>query len=445
MPKVNTSIGSIFKLAIPIYIGMLSNTLVGVVDTGFMGRVGVLPQSAVGYGSLFYMVYYLMGFGFVLGAQIIIARRMGEGKLRRVGPIFINTAFVMLIYAALIILLVLLGIQTFFSLILNSEIIANQTATYLHIRTAGMPFSALNLCFMAFFVGTAGSRPIGISSIVSAMVNVVLDYMLIYGWGSIKPMGLEGAAWASAISDLSGTLVFIGYAILNQSFSSFHLKDGFYIRIQIIRQLFSVSTPLILQNFFSIFSWFLFFTFIEKTGERNFGISVILRSIYSMFMISAFALGSATNSMVSNLIGQGRQYEIGALVKRIIRISFFFIATISLPIWFFPETLFSIFTSDPSMAHEAVHALYVIGVAMLILSISNIYFQAVSGTGNTMVNLKIEAFCIGLYLLYTAATTQFLNVSLAVIWVAEAIYMISFGFLARRYMLSKRWMSKHLE
>lgn len=445
MHKLDTSTGNIFKLALPIYGGMLANTLVGIIDTGFMGRVGLIPQSAVGYGALFYLVFYLIGFGFVLGSQIIIARRVGEGALRRVGLIFTNTVIVMLFYVAILAILILFGTRLFFSVMLNSDVIAQQTSSYLQIRAVGLPCMALNLCFMAFYVGTARSKAIGISSILSGVVNVVLDFFLIYGYGKIEAMGLQGAAWASAISDMSGTLIFILYARLFHSFAPFRLKQGMAIRLSVIKQIFKVSTPLILQNFLSIFSWFLFFTLIEKTGERNFGISVILRSIYSLFMISAFALGSATNSMVSNLIGQGRHYEIGTLLKRITRISFLFIAVSTLPVWLIPETLFMLFTHDAGIAKDAVDSMYVIGIAMFILSVSNIYFQAVSGTGNTNISLRIEAVCIVLYLLYSACTTMLMDVPLSAIWIAEVLYMASFGLLAKRYMDSGKWKNKRIE
>lgn len=444
MDKLNTSASGILRLAFPIYGGLLANTLVGIVDTAFLGRVGLLEQGAAGYGSLFYLVFYLIGFGFVLGPQIIIARRVGEGANRRVGHIFFNAVWVMMLYSAVLVFALWLLADKFFQQMLNSQQIAGLTTRYLEIRTLGIPATMLNLCFMAFFVGTGRSSAIGIASVGSGLVNVVLDYFLIFGIGSLPPMGMEGAAWASAFSDISGSLIYLTLAWIKNSFSPYALWQGIPLRWAMLRQLFQVSTPLILQNFISIAAWFLFFTMIEKTGERNFGVSIIIRSIYSVFMISAIALGSATNSMVSNLIGQGRSYEIPSFLRRVMRLSFSGMLILSLPLWLYPRYMAGFFTDDAALMDLSVPSQWVVVIALYFFSISNIYFQAVSGTGNTRVSLMIEVACIILYLLYTYVTAIILQSPLHYIWGAEVLYMLSFGILAYLYILSGRWTEKRL-
>ncbi len=444
MEKLNTSVSGIIKLAFPIYGGLLANTLVGIVDTAFLGRVGLLEQGAAGYGSLFYLVFYLIGFGFVLGPQIIIARRIGEGAYRRVGHIFSNAVWVMMIYSVLLVAAWWLLADEFFFQILNSDQIARLTSRYLKIRSLGVPATMLNLCFMAFFVGTGRSFAIGVASLGSGLVNVVLDYLFIFGMGSLQPMGMEGAAWASALSDISGSFIYLTFAWGKKSFSPYALSQGIPLRWAMLRQLFQISTPLILQNFISITAWFLFFTMIEKTGELNFGVSIIIRSIYSVFMISAIALGSATNSMVSNLIGQGRNYEIPSFLRRVANLSFTAMLVLSLPLWLYPRYMAGFFTNDLLLMELSVPSQRVVVLALYFFSVSNIYFQAVSGTGNTRVTLIIEVFCIILYLLYTYITAIRLASPLHFIWGAEVLYMLSFGILAYLYILSGRWIEKRL-
>lgn len=444
MEKLNTSLSGVITLALPIYGGLLANTLVGIIDTAFLGRVGLLEQSAAGYGSLFYLVFYLIGFGFVLGPQIIIARRVGEGAYRRVGHIFFNTVWVMLFYSALLVVALWLLADLFFEQMLNSEQIAGYTSRYLKIRTLGIPATMINLCFMAFFVGTGRSFAIGVASVGSGLVNVVLDYLLIFGIGALPSMGMDGAAWASAFSDIFGFLFFILVAWVKKSFSTFALRLGIPLRWATLGQIFQVSTPLIFQNFFSIAAWFLFFTMIEKTGELNFGVSIIIRSIYSVFMISAIALGSATNSIVSNLMGQGRSYEIPSFLRRVTILSLTVMLVLSLPLWLYPRSLTRFFTDDISLIEHSVASLMVVAVALYFFSISYVYFQAVSGTGNTQVSLIIEVFCIILYLSFTYITAIRLYSSLHFIWGAEVLYMLSFGILSYLYILSGGWKEKRV-
>ena len=72
-----------------------------------------------------------------------------------------------------------------------------------------------------------------------------------------------------------------------------------------------------LQSFLSLSSWFIFFIIIEKLGERELAISHIIRSIYMVLMIPLFGFSSATNTLVSNLIGQGRSGQVLMLIKKV--------------------------------------------------------------------------------------------------------------------------------
>jgi putative MATE family efflux protein len=434
----------ILTLAIPIYIGLLSNTLVGIVDTAFLGRTGIDEQSAAGYGSLFYLIFYLIGYGFVLGPQIIIARRVGESAFSSVGKIFTHSLWIMIIYSLILILFIHTGAQFLFYEILHSSSLALGTTSYLSIRSAGIIFTMLNLCFMAFFVGTGNSKAIGVSSIIAALVNVVLDYLLIFGYGNIEAMGLEGAAWASAISDFSGTLVYVIWVYINRSFKPFAIKLRFTLQKNITNELFQISIPLIFQNFLSITAWFIFFTFIEKTGKENFGISIIIRSIYSVFMISAISLGSASNSLVSNLIGQHRSDDVLQTLYKVSRIGIIAMIMLTIPLWVFPEYMFMLFTNDESIITQSLGSLRVIIFALYFFSVSNVFFQSVSGTGNTKISLWIEGGCIFLYLLYAYYFSIFNYQGLPVIWGAEVLYMSSFGTVAFIYMHTGKWKNKKI-
>ncbi len=75
-----------------------------------------------------------------------------------------------------------------------------------------------------------------------------------------------------------------------------------------------------MQNFFSMASWLAFFLFIEKLGESALAVSNIIRSFYVILMIPMWGFGSATNTLVSNLIGRGKQAEVMSLVMKVVRL-----------------------------------------------------------------------------------------------------------------------------
>jgi len=433
----------IFALALPIYGGLLAGTVVGMIDTAFLGRVSLAQQSAAGYGALFYLVFFVAGMGFTLGTQILIARRIGEGNSAGAGPIFWNGLLCMLGYATLVYIFFNTSVDSFFHGVTRSEEISALTADYLRIRSFGVYGTMINLSFTAYYVGKGRSLAISLSAIASALVNVIAGYAMIFGYLGSGPMGIKGAAIANAVSDLSGTAVFILFTLFQKDLRIMGMFS-FFPSLQRLREILNIAVPLILQNMISILAWFLFFTIIENTGKENFGISIIVRSVYSIFMMAPMALGSATNSMVSNLIGQQRQNEVLALVRKTGKFSLMFMLITLVPLILVPRTVFLLFSTDSFLAEKAVPVMYTTVAALAAFSVSNVIFQSVSGTGQTRTALLIETGSIALYILYTFLASQWFPDRLPVIWVAEVLYMVFFGTIAYRYMRSGNWKKKKI-
>ena len=79
---------NILQISYPIFLGLLAQNVINVTDTAFLGHVGEVELGASAIGAVFYMMIFMMGFGFSVGAQIIIARRNGEGNYRDIGNVF---------------------------------------------------------------------------------------------------------------------------------------------------------------------------------------------------------------------------------------------------------------------------------------------------------------------------------------------------------------------
>jgi multidrug resistance protein, MATE family len=432
---------SLIKLALPLYLGMLANTIVGLVDTAILGRVSETAQSAGGYGALFYTVVFVGAYGFSLALQIRMARRIGEKKRWIVGALFRSAFLSMLLAAIVLSVLSWFGAVSLFNGLLKVEEIANLSADYFRIRGLGLPFTLANLCFMALFIASGKSLPIGISNGIAGVVNVSLDFLLVFGVGELIPaMGIQGAAIASAMADFSGFIVYV-IAFFRILYRGPYFSVKAPIRLSYLAETFKVALPLIVQNLLSMVSWFLFFTFIEKTGEQNFHISIVVRSVYSLFMMAGFALGSVSNAQVSTLLGAESPGEIPRLLKRtgFIALSLTFVS--GLFILLFRSSLLGLFNPNPELAQLAGPTLTVLFVALNLFAVSHVLFNAVSGTGNTWRALRIESACIVLYLAYTIWMCFFVQgVDLAVIWLAEILYMVCIGLASFQFI--RRFLSK---
>lgn len=444
MTNLKGNYRDIIKLSLPIYLGMLSNSIVGIIDTAFLGHVGLAEQSAGGYGTLLYLVLYVVGYGFSLGPQIIIARRMGEGKPHRVGALFRHSLLCLLIYGAFTGIGMVTLFKPFIIEITASETIGQLTAEYMQWRSFGVIGTMVNLAFMSYYIGTGRSFAITVASLVSGAVNVILDQWLIFGQAGFPEMGVAGASIASSIAELSGTVVYLLHSLLSPKSKIYRIYQRSPIMRNRIREIFRLALPLMLQNFISMGAWFIFFTILEKTGEQNFGISIIIRNIYSFFMIAAIAMGSATNSMVSNFLGQNRHHEVYQLLGRIILIILPFMALSASSMLIFRDLIFGIFTPDIWLASLAEPPLIMVYFAAVLFSISTILFNAVSGTGLIKVTFLIECITILLYLVYTYIISITLGGSLMAIWTSEIFYMCCLGIFSFLYLSTGNWKNTKL-
>src|SRR5690606_3843653 len=275
--------------------------------------------------------------------------------------------------------------------------IADQVINFLLIRIWGLPVLYLYVMRNALLVGTNQSRFLVWGTLAEAVTNIVLDYGLIYGKLGLPEIGFNGAAYASIIAEATGLLVI--YAIIHGK--GLHRRFAFFEDIRLdwnVNKLILVkSSPLIAQYAVSIVTWEYFYILIEHHGERALAISNTMRNIFGLFGIFSWAFASATNTMVSNVIGQGRQEEVLPLIRRVVRVSFSFSLMLFLALVTKPEWFLSFYGQGDDFIADGIPVIYVVSIALLLMSFGTIWLNAVTGTGNTTVNLMIELITIVIY------------------------------------------------
>ena len=143
----------IWLIAYPILISLLMEQLIGMTDTAFLGRVGEVELGASAIAGVFYMVIFMVAFGFSIGAQILIARRNGERQYKEIGDLFYQGIYFQVGMAAVMFLLSYCFSPIILKRIVASEHIYEAATSYLHWRVFGAFFSFSAVMFRAFFLG----------------------------------------------------------------------------------------------------------------------------------------------------------------------------------------------------------------------------------------------------------------------------------------------------
>jgi len=440
--RLDTGYRQILKMALPISLAMLVPQINFITNNIFLGGLGERELASAGITGVFYLIFAVIGNGLNNGLQSLIARRAGQNLPKEIGRLFYNGVWVALGIAALGIAVTYLFAPMVLRATIHDTNTADQVINFLLIRIWGLPFLYLYVMRNALLVGTNQTKFLVWGTLSEAAVNIVLDYGLIYGHFGLPKIGFNGAAYASIIAEATGLLVIyivIHFKGIHKTFSFF---DQTKIDFPITKLILIQSAPLIVQYGISIMSWEYFYILIEHHGARALAISNTMRNIFGLFGIFCWAFASTTNTMVSNIIGQGRTEEVIPLIGRIVKLSLSISAVTFVVLNLMPELFLSFYGQGDEFINEAIPVVRIVSLALMMMSIGTIWLNAVTGTGNSQVNLLIEFITIVIYSVYVYVVLEYWNMPITWGWASEWVYWISMFSMAFFYIRSGRWKGK---
>jgi len=429
-------------MAGPIALALFVPQINFIVNNIFLGGLGRHALAAAGITGIYYLVFAVIGNGLNNGLQALIARRAGQNLHQEIGKLFFNGVWVALSISAVGIIITYSVGPAILRWSLHDASIADQVITFLNIRIWGLPFLYLYIMRNALLVGTNQTKFLVWGALSEALMNIFMDYSLIYGHFGMPRLGFNGAAYASIIAEFTGLIVIwivIHFKGIHQKFSLFAQKsiDGPTVKLILVQ-----SSPLIAQYAISIISWEFFYILVEHHGEMALAVSNSMRVIFGLFGTFSWAFASTCSAMVSNIIGQKRHDEVLPLIRKIslISLSISFVLFILLNGW--PQLFVSFYGQGDDFINYAIPSIRVVSVALLMMSFATVWLNGVTGTGNTVVNLTIESITIVIYSIYVYVVLETMALPITWGWGSEWVYWISMFSMAFFYLKSGRWKNK---
>lgn len=450
--QLSTSYKQILAISAPIMLGSAAQNVIALADSVFLyfydevHHMGNGEFASIGFVSIFYLVIAAIGYGFSKGGQIIIARKMGQNKPQKAGLAFYSMFYFELALAIGMFLFMQFGCYYFFSLFVNSDLIFEQSLEYLSTRSWGVFFSYTGVAFIALYTGIARTSFIIIDTFILAIVNIILNYCLIFGEFGFPEMGIAGAGLASTIAEIVAFVAFMIYIYFDKEAKRLELFKLPELDISLIKKQMKLSTPIVAQSIVGLGSWFIFFSIVENLGERQLAISNLVRIVYLILSIPCWGFASGTNTLVSNFIGAKKRQAVVPIIWKIAKICLVWTLIISLPVVLFPETtLYPILGSnDMSLITESRPVLWVLLVILILFSVGGVLFNGLAGTGATFFGLKLQIACAVLYLIYIYIVVEFTNGGLLWAWTAEILYWVVLIMVTAWYLRSKKWWNMSL-
>lgn len=393
---------------------------------------------------MLYICVYTIAFGFSVGSQILIARRNGEGNYRAVGPVMWQGTAFSFGMAVCLLILMYFSAAPLIRLLITSDSIYGATYEFFTWRIWGFLFAFVNVMFRGLYIGITRTKVLTMNAVVMALVNVILDYALVFGELGLPEMGVRGAALASVIAEASSLLFFLLYTYYKVDLKKYGLNRFGQFDLSMVLRILRISCFTMVQYFLAMAIWFVFFMALERLGQRQLAVANIVRSVYVVLLIPVQALSTTANTLVSNLIGAGGSSGVVTLLHKISRMSFLIMVVCVGLCVAFPGSILSVYTNEEALLVESVSALYVVCGAMLIASLANVYFNGISGTGNTQAALVLEVFVQVFYALYIIVVGMVIQAPVDVCFTTEVIYYVLMLGSSLIYLKKAKWQNKKI-
>jgi MATE family multidrug resistance protein len=442
--QLSISYKSILKIAIPISGALLIPQLNFITNNIFIGGLGEQELAIAGITGVYYLIFAVMGYGLNNGLQALISRRAGQNEVKEIGVLFNNGLIIALAIASIGILFTYTIAPYILSFAMHSSSNVELSMNFLKIRIWGLPFLFMFQMRNGLLIGINRSKLIIHGTIIETFVNIFLDYSLIYGKFGMPALGFNGAAIASVIAEVVGMLVVYFVIRRKQIHQEFSIQSKWNFINSKSRLIIVQSSPLILQHVLSIVSWYFFYLLIEHHGNMDLAISNVMRNIFGLFGCITWAFAATSNTMVSNIIGQNFQDRVWELIAKISKLSVGFALLVALFLNIFPEYFLYLFNQSPEFIKEAIPVVRVVSVALILMAFSTVFLNAVTGTGNTKINLKIEIVAITLYCIYVYTILEKLHLPILYGWLSEWIYWTSIFIPCFIYLKSGKWRDKKI-
>ncbi|NBI29641.1 MATE family efflux transporter [Chengkuizengella marina] len=417
-PQSNSQIIKfILVLALPAVIENFFQTILGFVDTLFVSKLGLIEVSAVGVTNAILAIYFAVFMALGVATNVFVAKNIGAGKKDKASQIG-QQAIILSIFAGVLFgLISLFFAEPLLKLMgVDKDVLAHATT---YFRIVAIPSILISLMFVLSSIlrGTGDTKTPMKVSIMANLLNILLDYILIFGFFFIPSFGLAGAAWATVLSRLIGVIGLSMYMFKSKSIQI--LKENWKIDKQSQLNLMRLGTPAAGERLVMRVGQVLYFGMIVAIGTNTFAAHQIAGNIEIFSYMIGYGFATAATTLVGQKLGENdyegaKKYANMSMILGIIFMSIFGILLFFLGNW-----VASFFTSDLVVMKQIALALKIDAFIQPVLAIVLILTGIYQGGENTKFPMYITA--IGIWLIRTIGV-YFLGIYLgwgiAGIWIA---------------------------
>lgn len=444
--KDNASLGRTIRrivvLGIPLMTGRFSHYLMSLADTAMVGRLGIDYLATMAIAGLFTWMTFTFVWPIHTGVQAITSRRVGRiqaGESLVLEEVLTN-GVVAGVLASVVAIAVSFTVVPLLRFLNVEERLITHAVEYVSIIRLFLPVFGFIQGVVGFLGGVRRVKEVMVVTVGTNILNVLLNYVFIFGKFGLPPMGIKGAALGTLLAEVVGgiylliKLIQLGYLRNIGILKS--IKDGG----RLMRDVFTQSIPISVQNVVAIGVFLTYETFVGRLGVPALAATHVVFSLYRLnkTIVGGFAQSSAI--LVGNSLGEGDVRRANLVIVGCEIISGMIGIIIMLTVIIFPGPIVSLFTKDVDAMSIGIRAMQffapfffieVLGYSFEMIFTANGWpkFVLISEFVTNMVFI-IGATMISLFLLGKGLTW---------VWASFGLYQIFHAVILFGGYLSKAW------
>ncbi|MGD8777760.1 MAG: MATE family efflux transporter [Ignavibacteria bacterium] len=420
----------ILRIALPAIAGLSTQMLVSLVDTAMVGRLEEAEASlaAMGLGVLATWAFIAFFSSFATGTHVLTARRFGEKNYTRCGEVLNTSLIISLVTGIVVGAFISYTSYDFAKLISVDDKVAFFAGDYLHYRFMGLPFFLMTVSYRGFFFGIGKTKIFMYSGIMANVLNMVFNYIFIYGMFGIEGMGLAGAGLGSTLATICDSLFYLTVC----SIPRYRLKYNYFKSIRYVKEIgnsiLKISLPISFQNIFILLGFLGFVAISGLISTTAQAASQVIISAIQLSLFPCFGFGIAIQTLVGNSLGAGKINIAKYYGFETSKVATLYTIIIGIFLTLTPRIILAIVTNNHDVIEAAVPALRIAGVGQIFYGIGIVLANGLQASGQTLFVMIAEVI-INWFLFIPIAYLLgvFWGMGLTGAWMALPFYVILYS------------------
>ncbi len=430
----------ILMLGLPIIGGMTSQNVLNLVDTAMVGRLGDVALAASGLGGFVTFMSQAIILGLGVGVQAFTSRRIGAGQKQDAAePLKVALLIAVLAGGFLTALLFLIS-KPLFSVFANDPAVLESGTEYFRWRIVSVIPVAANVSFRGFWNAIDKPSVYLRTLILMHILNVALNYGFIFGNFGLPAMGVSGAALASTLATIFGSLLYMLQAWYAARPYGFRHKGE---RRGLLHNVVKLAIPTGVEQLLFAAGFALFFAIVGRIGTQELAALSVLINILLLCFLPALGLGLAATTLIGQAMGRQEQDDAYAWGIDVAKLAAKVLFVIGVVLALFAKPILSLFIYNEATLVLAIPPLQMTGMFVWTEGIAMVLMQALLGTGAT--RDVVWANVVGQWLIFLPAAYlvgPVLGFGLFTVWVIMGLQRVGIAVFFVFRWRNKHWMHK---